>query len=102
MLLSSVQKMMENNHFNTEKKEVIEVSIHNNGKLKNRRFSTIFDKFYQSRDQNVKKPIGSGLGSSYLQTDYRTPQREHLGESTLGNGATFIFTLPNYNTTEKQ
>jgi signal transduction histidine kinase len=25
-------------------------------------FQPIFDKFYQSRNQNVKKPIGSGLG----------------------------------------
>jgi hypothetical protein len=22
----------------------------------------LFDKFYQSRNQNIKKPIGSGLG----------------------------------------
>jgi PleD family two-component response regulator len=35
-----------------------------------------------------------------LQTDYRTPQREHLGRKYTRNGA-FIFTLPNYNTTEK-
>jgi signal transduction histidine kinase len=27
-----------------------------------RGFGTHFDKFYQSRDQNVKKPVGSGLG----------------------------------------
>jgi signal transduction histidine kinase len=45
-----------------EKKEVIEVSIHNNGAgIKTEDFEP-FDKFYQSRDQNVKKPIGSGLG----------------------------------------
>jgi K+-sensing histidine kinase KdpD len=42
----------------TEKKEVIEVSIHNNGKgIKEEEFQPIFDKFYQSRNQNVKKPI---------------------------------------------
>jgi PleD family two-component response regulator len=35
-----------------------------------------------------------------LQTDYRTPQGNIWVES-IGNGATFIFTLPNYNTTEK-
>jgi signal transduction histidine kinase len=40
----------------TEKKEVIEVSIHNNGKgIKEEEFQPIFDKFYQSRNQNVKK-----------------------------------------------
>jgi signal transduction histidine kinase len=31
-----------------------------------RRVSTIFDKFYQSRNQNVKKPIGSGLGLLFV------------------------------------
>jgi signal transduction histidine kinase len=43
-------------------KEVIEVSIHNNGLELKPKILNYFDKFYQSRDQNVKKPIGSGLG----------------------------------------
>jgi hypothetical protein len=46
-------------------------------------FELIFDKFYQSRDQNVKTNR-KRLRSSYLQTDYRTPQRNIWVESRLG------------------
>jgi signal transduction histidine kinase len=48
--------------------------IHNNGKeLKEEEFQPIFDKFYQSRNQNVKKTCWAWLRACYLQTDYRTP-----------------------------
>ncbi|WP_339839285.1 histidine kinase dimerization/phospho-acceptor domain-containing protein, partial [uncultured Flavobacterium sp.] len=41
----------------------VKTSVIDNGKgIDVNDFETIFDKFYQSRDQNVKKPIGSGLG----------------------------------------
>jgi K+-sensing histidine kinase KdpD len=54
MLLNSVQKWWKITISITEKKEVIEVSIHNNGKgIKEEEFR-YFDKFYQSRNQNVK------------------------------------------------
>ncbi|WP_035668531.1 sensor histidine kinase [Flavobacterium sp. 83] len=85
----------------TEKKEVVEVSIHNNGKgIKDEDFEAIFDKFYQSRNQNVKKPIGSGLGLAICKQIIEHHKGKIWAESTEGNGATFIFTLPNYNTTE--
>jgi signal transduction histidine kinase len=42
-------------------KEVIEVSIHNNGPIKTEDFEPILINLSIS-DQNVKKPIGSGLG----------------------------------------
>jgi Na+/proline symporter/signal transduction histidine kinase len=87
----------------TGKKEVIEVSIHNNGAgIKTEDFEPIFDKFYQSRDQNVKKPIGSGLGLAICKQIIEHHKGNIWVESILGKGATFVFTLPNYNTTEKQ
>jgi signal transduction histidine kinase len=84
-----------------ENKDVVEVSIHNNGKgIKDEDFEAIFDKFYQSRNQNVKKPIGSGLGLAICKQIIEHHKGKIWAESTEGNGATFIFTLPNYNTTE--
>ncbi|MFE3871543.1 ATP-binding protein [Flavobacterium sp. ZS1P70] len=84
-----------------EKKEVVEVRIHNNGKgIKEEDFETIFDKFYQSRNQNVKKPIGSGLGLAICKQIIEHHKGKIWADSTETNGATFIFTLPNYNTTE--
>ena len=86
-----------------EKKEVIEVRIHNNGKgIKEEDFEAIFDKFYQSRNQNVKKPIGSGLGLAICKQILEHHKGKIWADNTEVNGATFIFTLPNYNTTENQ
>lgn len=86
-----------------EDKEVIMVSITNNGKgIKAEDFEAIFDKFYQSRNQNVKKPIGSGLGLAICKQILEHHKGKIWAESTEGNGATFIFTLPKYNTTENR
>ncbi|MFV7235483.1 ATP-binding protein [Flavobacterium sp. ZB4R12] len=86
-----------------ENKDVVEVSIHNNGKgIKAEDFEAIFDKFYQSRNQNVKKPIGSGLGLAICKQIIEHHKGKIWAESTEGAGATFIFTLPNYNTTENR
>ena len=85
----------------SEKKDVVEVRIHNNGKgIKEEDFEAIFDKFYQSRNQNVKKPIGSGLGLAICKQIIEHHKGKIWADNTEVNGATFIFTLPNYNTTE--
>ncbi|MFV8343440.1 ATP-binding protein [Flavobacterium sp. XS2P39] len=86
-----------------ENKEVVTVSIHNNGKgIKDEDFEAIFDKFYQSRNQNVKKPIGSGLGLAICKQILEHHKGQIWAENTEANGATFVFTLPNYNTTENR
>ena len=84
-----------------ENKDNIEVKIHNNGKgIKKEDFEAIFDKFYQSRNQNVKKPIGSGLGLAICKQIIEHHKGKIWAEDNVVEGATFIFTLPNYNTTE--
>jgi len=84
-----------------ENKEDVEVQIYNNGKgIKKEDFEVVFDKFYQSRNQNVKKPIGSGLGLAICKQIIEHHKGKIWVENTQEHGATFIFTLPNYNTTE--
>nr|WP_315162198.1 sensor histidine kinase [uncultured Flavobacterium sp.] len=84
-----------------ENKNNVEVQIHNNGKaIKKEDFEAIFDKFYQSRNQNVKKPIGSGLGLAICKQIIEHHKGTIWAEDDVADGATFIFTLPNYNTTE--
>ena len=84
-----------------ENQQEIEVQIFNNGKgIKKEDFEVIFDKFYQSRNQNVKKPIGSGLGLAICKQIIEHHKGKIWVENTEGNGAIFIFTLPNYNTIE--
>jgi Na+/proline symporter/signal transduction histidine kinase len=84
-----------------ENKDVVQVSIHNNGKgIKAEDFEAIFDKFYQSRNQNIKKPVGSGLGLAICKQIIEHHKGKIWTASTEEGGATFIFTLPNYNTKE--
>ena len=85
----------------TENETNVAVTIHNNGKgIKSEDFEAIFDKFYQSRNQNVKKPIGSGLGLAICKQIIEHHKGAIWAENNVKEGATFVFTLPNYNTTE--
>ena len=105
-LLSNAIKFSDTSHGKItisikEKKENVEVKIHNNGKgIKKEDFEAIFDKFYQSRNQNLKKPMGSGLGLAICKKIIEHHKGEIWAEENVIDGATFIFTLPNYNTTE--
>lgn len=85
-----------------EKEEHVEVKMHNNGKsIAAEDADAIFDKFYQSRNQNIKKPIGSGLGLAICKQIIEHHKGTIWAEKEQQEGATFIFTLPNYHTTEK-
>ena len=85
----------------TENESNVAVTIHNNGKgIKKEDFEAIFDKFYQSRNQNVKKPIGSGLGLAICKQIIEHHKGAIWANANVKEGATFVFTLPNYNTTE--
>lgn len=84
-----------------EKKEEVEVQINNNGKsVMNEDFEAIFDKFYQSRTQNVKKPIGSGLGLAICKQIIEHHKGRIWVENNPDNSVTFLFNLPNYSTPE--
>jgi Na+/proline symporter/signal transduction histidine kinase len=86
----------------TEDPNFIAVSIYNNGKgIKTDDLEAIFDKFYQSRNQNIKKPIGSGLGLAICKQIIEHHKGKIEAKSSENNGTTITFTLPNYNTTEK-
>ncbi|MBB1194128.1 sodium:proline symporter [Flavobacterium sp. SOK18b] len=79
----------------------VAVKIHNNGKsVKEEDAEAIFDKFYQSRNQNIKKPIGSGLGLAICKQIIEHHKGTIWSEKNEVEGATFTFTLPNYNTSE--
>lgn len=86
----------------TENPDFVAVHIYNNGKeIKAEDLEAIFDKFYQSRNQNIKKPIGSGLGLAICKKIIEHHKGKIWAESSNNDGTTIIFTLPNYNTTEK-
>ncbi|MGL2992551.1 ATP-binding protein [Flavobacterium sp. TSSA_36] len=77
------------------------VSIQNNGtKINEEEYEAIFDKFYQSKNQNIKKPVGSGLGLAICKQIIEHHKGKIWAENTKDEGVTFNFTLPNYNTSE--
>ena len=77
-----------------ENESNVAVTIHNNGKgIKNEDFEAIFDKFYQSRNQNVKKPIGSGLGLAICKQIIEHHKGRIWVQPSV-KGACIVFTLP--------
>ena len=50
-----------------EKDGQLNISIFNTGKKPEEDIELIFDKFYQSKNQNIRKPIGTGIRISHLQ-----------------------------------
>ncbi|RYG24334.1 MAG: ATP-binding protein, partial [Chitinophagaceae bacterium] len=73
----------------------VSVSVYNNGPgINPDEQEAIFDKFYQSENQNTNKPIGSGLGLAISKQIIEM----HKGRIQVRNnqpaGVTFTFTLP--------
>lgn len=56
----------------------------------------IFDKFFQARNQTLKKPQGSGLGLAICRRIIEMHNGKIWVEKREEKGSRFIFTLPNY------
>lgn len=98
-LLSNAIKFCPDNkgviYINIETKDnEILTSVTDNGKgINSTDFEAIFEKFYQSNNQNIKKPEGSGLGLAICKQIIE----HHNGTIWVepsNVGATFCFTLP--------
>ena len=75
--------------------DFIKINIFNQGKGVNPNdLESIFDKFYQSTNQNINKPIGSGLGLAICKQIIEAHKGKIWAENEQ-NGVTFSFTLPN-------
>ena len=73
----------------------IEVYVIDNGKpIPEEDFDYIFDKFYQSINQNTIKPEGSGLGLAISKQIIEQHNGEIWAKKGNKNGATFVFKLP--------
>jgi len=74
----------------------LQIWVEDNGKGINRELhELIFDKFFQARNQTLKKPQGSGLGLAISKKIIEMHQGKIWVESEEGKGSRFIFTLPN-------
>lgn len=73
----------------------IKIAIADNGKgIKEENLKSIFDKFFQARDQTRKKPKGTGLGLSITQKIVELHHGTIEVESKWEEGSVFTVTLP--------
>lgn len=75
--------------------EELEIRVQDNGKgIEAGLHELIFDKFFQARNQTLRKPEGSGLGLAICKKIIAMHEGKIWVESEPGHGSTFIFTLP--------
>ncbi|WP_452233170.1 ATP-binding protein [Lacinutrix sp. MEBiC02595] len=73
----------------------LEISVTDNGKgIPVEDYDFIFDKFYQSQDQNTRKPQGSGLGLAISKQIVEKHSGKIWAKKGIKNGATLVFTIP--------
>ncbi|MDR9398310.1 MAG: ATP-binding protein [Salibacter sp.] len=73
----------------------IRVNIRDNGKgIPDDMQQIIFDKFFQARNQTVRKPKGSGLGLAICRKIIQLHDGHIWVESQLDKGSRFSFTIP--------
>ena len=73
----------------------LQVSIADNGKgIDPGLHELIFDKFFQAKNQTLKKPEGSGLGLAICKKIIHMHGGRIWVDSELNKGSKFIFTLP--------
>lgn len=73
----------------------VEIQVRDNGKgIAKNDFEIIFDKFYQSTNQNFKKPIGSGLGLAICKQIVELHKGKIKASNCANGGACITFTLP--------
>ncbi len=71
------------------------VSVDDNGSgISPNDFENIFNKFYQSENQNFKKPIGSGLGLAISKQIIETHSGNIWVKNNFFGGASFVFQIP--------
>jgi signal transduction histidine kinase len=73
----------------------VEISVEDNGKgIENDELTAIFNKFYQSKNQTLLKPIGSGLGLAISKQIIESHNGKIWAENSIPQGARLTFTLP--------
>ncbi|MBL7722649.1 MAG: GHKL domain-containing protein [Chitinophagaceae bacterium] len=100
-LLSNAIKFVENGtgrikvsvHTNHDE---IQVWVEDNGRgIPDELHELVFDKFFQAKNQTLKKPQGTGLGLAICKKIVEMHNGKIWVQSTEETGSRFIFTLPN-------
>jgi Na+/proline symporter/nitrogen-specific signal transduction histidine kinase len=79
-------------HVNQNK---VEIFVEDNGKgIETDELMSIFNKFYQSKNQTILKPVGSGLGLAISKQIIESHKGKIWAENVNPHGARLTFTLP--------
>ncbi|APD07790.1 sensor protein [Flavobacteriaceae bacterium UJ101] len=78
-----------------KKENQLYLSVQDNGKgIPTDDIPFIFDKFYQSKNQNIKKPLGSGFGLAICKRIIESHKGVIWADSTYTQGAKLEFKIP--------
>ncbi|MEM1258537.1 MAG: ATP-binding protein [Bacteroidota bacterium] len=78
-----------------EKEEEIAIAIEDNGRgIPMEDHNYIFEKFYQSKNQNTKKPQGSGFGLAICKRIVESHNGSIWADQEFQDGARLVFTIP--------
>ncbi len=78
-----------------DKEREIAVAVEDNGRgIPEEDHNYIFEKFYQSKNQNTKKPQGSGFGLAICKRIVESHNGSIWADNTFQNGARLVFTIP--------
>ena len=77
--------------------EQVKVIVEDNGRgIAEEDFQYIFEKFYQSKYQNTRKPQGSGFGLAICKKIIESHKGNIWADPDFSEGARFVFTLPTH------
>lgn len=100
LLSNAVKFTSENGHIDfiiVDNHEEIIVTVQDNGKgIPAEAHPFLFDKFFQARNQTIKKPEGSGLGLAISKKIVEMHGGKIWVESEEGKGSRFVFLIPNF------
>ncbi len=99
-LLSNAIKFSNKNNgkvyiFNVISNDKLEVLVEDNGRgIEEDDLKSIFNKFYQAKNQTILKPVGSGLGLAISKQIIKSHNGKIWAENIKPQGARVTFTLP--------
>jgi Na+/proline symporter/signal transduction histidine kinase len=100
LLSNAIKFTPENGHIElivTDNSDEIVVTVQDSGKgIPKDAQPFLFDKFFQARNQTLKKPQGSGLGLAISKKIVTMHGGKIWVESEEGKGSRFVFLIPNF------